>query len=353
MTEDWADFAYKFDPYGYNDLIEETRFGALKDSQFAKADDPLLISTTGAWRAIMGKLAWYFVNYDNPTFGCLRKVAWDKSGERIVTADPGTAATQGVVESGALPDAQKPTMAYHATQFKQVVTRFQISRKQRRAAELGDDAVSFEELRNWAVQHNALNINKMILEDVATGASASAGAYTGKDGFECLDRIISSDGEEDDNGGGGSGWYDPWTKYEAAAGGTVWDRDAGTTYDAVVYHADGTISSGNPDFTSDDPLSLEVIEKLIDATQDNGAKRQFQVFITSRNTARIWSQLVSPKQRFDDYQEVEFTVNGVQTVSGRKAGFKVAMYDGIPIIVDDNDNVPEDGTGRILSLIHI
>jgi len=333
--------ANKWNPYGYHELIESTKAGFFE--HFKKVDAPVLISTTAAWRAIMGKISWYLINYNNPAFGAIRKVPWVKSGERIVTAEPGTAACQGVSEQGTLPDAQKPTFAYHATQFKQVVTRFQMSRKMRRSAELGDDSLNFEDLRNWAIQHNALEINKMILEKAEPVSTTTA--YAGKDGFEALDRIISCDGEEDDLGGAGANYFDPWTKYEAAAGGAVWDRDAGTTYDSVSYHADGTISTGNPNYAVDAPLSVSTIDKLIDSTQDAGADPRFQFFLTSRGTARKWAQLVSPKQRFDNYESVEFTVNGIQTVAGRKAGFKLAMYDDIPIVVDRN--VPADGSGKI------
>ena len=108
LAKDW-------NPFGYNDIIEETQAGLFP--YFAKADTPLAISTTAVWRAIFGKVGWWWVNYASPAFGALRKVAWDKSGDRIVRADPATAACQGVTETGALPDAQVPTFLLHASQF--------------------------------------------------------------------------------------------------------------------------------------------------------------------------------------------------------------------------------------------
>lgn len=340
--EELENMARYWNPMGYNELLQEA-----KEGFFAKADTPLQISTTAAWRAIFGKVAWYWVNFANPAFGALRKVPWDKSGDTLTISEPGTAACQGVAETGTLPDAQIPTSVYHATQFKQVISRFQITRKMQRAAQLGDDvSLDAETLRTWAIKHNALEINKMILENAETYAAATNVAWPGKNGFEALDRIISADGEEDDMGGAGSACFDPWTLYHSTAGSTAdWDRDSGTTYDAVVYHADGTLASGNPTFGTDATFTLETVDKIIDDTQKAGADRRFQFFITGYDTARRWAQLISPKQRFDDFKQMSMTVNGVQSVEGRAAGFRVAMYDGIPIIRDHN--CPEDGIAKI------
>jgi len=278
--------------------------------------------------------------------GAIRKVPWEKSGERIVSAEPGTAACQGISETGTLTDAQQPTWLEHATQFKQVITRFQHSRKFKRMSQLGDDIITLEDLRNWAIKHNALEMNKMMLENADTWALATTSNWPGKDGFESLDRIINCDEVEDDLGGTGNNKFDPWTKYESAAGGTVWDRDGVSTYDAVCVHGDGTYVAGSRTvMTTDGTLALGTIDHLIDLTQDAGAKRENQVFFTNRTTARRWAQLISPKQRFDNYERMAATVNGVQGVEGRRAGFRVAFYDDIPIITDKN--IPEDGIGRI------
>lgn len=341
----------EWNPIGWNDLMRSPSLGddehKLPGSYFSKSDDPLLISTTAVWRAIMGKANWMFANLANPAFGALPKVPWDKSGERIITVEPTTAACQGVAEDGALPDSQKPTWAYHATQFKQIVTRIQVSRKMQRAAQLGDDTIDMETLKNWAFKHNAYEMGKMILEKAETAAGAAAADYAGKDGLEALDRAISCDAEEDDLGGTHDGYYDPWTKYESTAGGTVWDRDSGTTYDAQVIHGDGTLcyQTGNPAFGTDATLSLETIDQLIDETQKNGANPRSQVFITGFDTARRWAQLVSPKQRFADYERMTVTVNGVEAVEGRRAGFRVGMYDDIPILRDKN--CPKDTISKI------
>jgi len=188
----------------------------------------------------------------------------------------------------------------------------------------------------------------MILENAEALAATSAGAYTGQHKFEALDRIISCDEEEDDVGsvGGGTGMYDPWTLYEVASGGTIWDRDAISAYEAVVVHGDGTVT---PSMTTacgtDATFTLEAVDVLIDETQKGGADPRFQFFLTGYDTARRWAQLISPKQRFENYERVAVTVNGIQSVEGVRGGFRVATYDDIPIIRDPN--CPKDGISRI------
>lgn len=355
----------KWNPYGWNYFVEDAAlakagfFGEWKEKEkphdhydFLKGDTPLLVDTANFSRirfsVVYGKMAWDWVNREHNVFSLLPKRPWERSGERILTGDPATDVFQGVAETGALPDAQVPNYATHGTQFKQCIARFQVSRKMRKSAALGDDVLTVEELRRWAAGGNVLGIEKAICEnaEATIAAGTTTENYTGKDTFEGLDRIISCSEEEDDlDTNHGTSYYDPWQQYAE----TAWDRDSGTTYDAIVVHGDGTYVTGSRSaFGTDATLTMEAVDVLLRETEKAGANPATQILVTGYDTYYRIKQLIETKQRFMDSVRVMKTVNGVNTVAGVEAGFPVASYEGRPIF--KAANMPSDTISRIFCL---
>jgi len=338
----------EWNPYGYNELMENSLqkdlgfFGWYR--KFAKADDPLLTSTTGVLQEFYGKTVWDWINREANTFAVLPKKPWTKSGWRVITADP-SSIISGVTETGSIPDTVQPTWAALKTSFKQMITAIEYSRKMALLSKTGDDTISLDEYRNWAANAHKLGLDQALLEDAESTAGSLSANYAGKDLLESIDRIISNDAEEDDVGGSYDHAFDPWKKY-----GSTIDRDTGTTYDAVVVHGDGTVTfqGGNPDFTTDATFNLDAVDALVYQTRKNGANPRNQVFITGWDTYRRWKQLVEPKERFFNPVKVQLTVNGVQTERGVEAGITLSSYNDIPIIVDHN--CPKDTISRIYLL---
>ena len=65
---------------------------------------------------------------------------------------------------------------------------------------------------------------------------------------------------------------------------------------------------------------------------------QNKCIITGYDSVARIGTLLASQQRYGSGQSVrvQFTVNGIQTISGAEAGFEVASYNGVPIIPDIN-----------------
>ncbi len=321
--------------FGYMDFLKNSPL--VDPKAFAKADDPLLSSTTAAWSVIYGQTVWVWANRQANFFGAIRKVPWQGSGVRVATSDP-TNWTLGVGEEDTLTDAVKPTYALMKYPLKQVMTKIQYSRKQQLLSHAGDDSIPTpEQIRKDSAEGHILGINKMMLQNAELAAAGAAAVYDGSNpiyngsswvgtNIEALDRIISGDQEEGDLGGTHNGWYDPWD-------GSSYNRDAGTTYNAVVYNGDGTTTSA---FTADSTLSLDAIDAMLYQCKKNGLKTENAFFLTGYSTYRRWKNLIDPKQRFVNPVNVTQDVNGVRTQRGVEGGFTVSSYENIPIILDQN-----------------
>jgi hypothetical protein len=309
--------------------------------EFAKANAPLLSSTTAAWNVVYGRMVWNWTNRQVNAWSALAKQKWTSSGVRVSTSDPATW-THGLTEEETLGDSVKPTYAYLKFPLRQLVTRIGYSRKQAILSGSGDDSIPTpEQLRKDAGEGHLLGVNKlMILANAETAAGAASAHYAGGKIMEAFDRLISCNAEENDLGGTHNGWYDPYD-------GSSYDRDSGTTHDAVVFHADGTncYQTGNPAFGTDASFDIGVIDDLYRVCMDNGLKTENGFWLTGRDTYMRWKQWVEPKERFFDPVQVQLGVGGARTVTGTKAGFLVSSYYNMPIIIDQN--CPKDTISKI------
>jgi len=191
-----------------------------------------------------------------------------------------------------------------------------------------------------AVQHKEL-LNRALLADVE-GTITGSGTFAGTKDFESLDRIISSDAEETALGASTTGYYDPW-----AANATV-DRDSGTTYDATVESASGTI--GTNGVLTDDTIRTFLRKIRIAGGKDpNVLLGSHEVYSEIQG---IYTPQVRVKNPYGE-QVVQIDVNGIKTFEGTGVGLHVDSLYGIPFI--PSKDAPSDSgdtseVGRLFAL---
>ncbi len=292
-------------------------------------DDPVLSSTTGVFNAVFGKFIWDQFNQEANVFGLLPKTVWKKSGWRLATAKAGSTADGGVAEGGAIPASIKKTYKEVANGLKTVAHNFENSEIQEYYAKVEDDAAAnlTQLMQGGATKHKEA-MNQQLLRDVSAGASGATADYTGVDGFETLDRVISSDSEEDAFGGTYDNWFDIFGL----------DRDTLTTFDSVVDHNSGT----------DRDLTDSILRGNIYDIKEAGGNTT--VMTTGWDTIEATIGLYIDQLRYSNIvtdAKVTIDVNGIQTEEGINAGFRVSAIYGIPQIAS------KDTTKDTLSRIYL
>lgn len=315
---------------GYIRTIEEMEtlyYGRMADLLLRKADDPLLTTTSGVYNAVYGALVWLQLNLEANVFGALPKYPWIRSGWRIAITKPGTTASGGVAEGGAIPDSMQFTYAEVSTKPKQIAHVIEVSDIQHFiATETEDDAFGSTEQQRFlmGVRHKDA-MNEMLMVNVETQTKTAD--YSGTSAFETLDRVVSSDSEEDAFGGTFNNWYDIYGL----------DRDTATTYDSQVLHNSGT----------DRSLTDDLIKNLYFKCRKAGGNPSF--WLTGYDT---YNAILGLYVHYGRYvlgeQNIQVGVNGIQTANGIEAGFQVATLYGLPVIV--SKDVPADTIDRIFLL---
>ena len=295
--------------------LEALYYGERSDGsgRIMKADAPILSSTTGVFNRVFGQFVWTTFNQEANTVGILPKTVWDKSGWRNQTARAGTTADGGVAEGGNLPETIKGTFLEVSNTLKTVAHTFEVSEHQEFFVNNDDDAIGDLEYQReiMGTKHKEA-MNQQLLTDVSADAAAATANYTGRDGFETLDRVVSSDSEEDAFGGTYTGFFDIFGL----------DRDSGTTHDATVNHNSGT----------DRALSDDLIKTVIYDVKEDGGNTT--VINTGFDTARTAIGLYSDQVRYNVIGEakVQVGVNGIQTEEGIEVGIRIATLYSIPMI---------------------
>jgi len=299
-------------------------------NDIAKVDAPILSSTTGVFNVVFGKFVWDIFNQEANTFGILPKTVWQKSGWRLATARAGSTADGGVSEGGAIPDSIKKTYLEVTNGLKTVAHVFENSEIQEYVNNVDDDATASlaQLMEDGAVKHKEA-MNQQLLRDASAQAAAATANYAGVDGFETIDRVISSDSEEDAFGG-------TYTSYFNIFG---LDRDSGTTHDSIVDHNSGT----------DRDLTDSLIRGMIYDLKDAGANTT--VINTGWDTINATIALYIDQLRYSNTvseAHVSIDVNGIQTEEGIDAGFRVSSVYGIPMIA--SKDVTKDTISRMYFL---
>lgn len=296
---------------------------------YIQKDAPVLSTTTGVLNQVYGEAVWALFNQEANMLGLLPKTPWKRSGWRLQTARAGTTADGGVAEAGAIPATTKGTYVEVTNTLKTVSHTFDISEVARLQAMSEDDSIAdLEFLRQThGIKHKEA-MNQMLLVDASVEAAASTAAYAGKDGFETIDRAISSDSEEDAFGGSDSAFFDIFGL----------DRDSATTYDSYVDHNSGT----------DRAFTDSILRSALMSVGEDGGNTT--VIATGWDTYNNLIALYSDQVRYNvlDNSTSQVGVNGIQTDTGIEAGFRVSTVYGAPLI--KTKDMIKDTSSRIFLL---
>lgn len=293
-----------------------------------KADDPVVQATTGVYTTLYGARVHDNLYRESTFWQVTPKVSFQeaKSGTRLKTADP--ANFSAVTETGALGETDKPDVVQYSMTIKRVNATWDIT-EAAQAKSMAEDGKAGGEAA-WMMQAmgdyfvSALD-GKLCLEN-----GTLAGNFP-----ESYDRIIASGYEVDNNQDASDAAY---TANDVDYLGL--DRDSTYTYDAQV-----SIGSSG----ANRPLTVRLVEDSMLAAEKNGAKRARMVMVTGYDTFADFSALLSSQQRFDDYKEMSVGVSGV-SISGRETGFRAAVYQGVPMLLDKQTVVDTGAASRIYGI---
>lgn len=273
---------------------------------------------TGAFNAVYDLDVFTQMALKTNQFGVLPKKPWGRLGFRAVST--GGFSSGGIAEGQSLATAVEPTYNEVSLRIKEFEGVWDFSDRMYAYDSIAD-VVTIDQNRDVAAKRYYKVWNGDLLGDNDTLAGYN---------FESIDRIIGSYSEQSGCSITSSD-LDPWTE---TVSGINRDSAAGW-YDAYVSHGSGT----------DRTLTIAHIDGLKENVEPYWDRLENKVFVTGYDTFRRWSALEETKHRIEmvDYT---FTVgDGIQTTTGAKGGFKLASWDGIPIIKDDD--VSKDTISRV------
>jgi len=295
-------------------------------SDLLMKDDPV-INATAVATAMLGPRTHMNLDQNSVLWKILPKIDFQtaKSGVRIVTAHATAAA--GVTETGALVATDKPDLATYNITLKRPNYTWDIT-ELAQVKSLAEDGKAGGEAAfqaQYAMDYFARSLDTMMLTTNGTTADASV---------ESIDRLIASGYEVDNNSDAAGSAY--------SANDVDWytlDRDSAYTYDAQVSYGTSAV---------DRALTVNLIDEKMQLAEDYGFKAERGAILTGSDTLADWAALISGSQRFNDYINVSFGVNGVQGEKGRETGSRAASYNDVPIF--KSPQVVKDGASRIYGI---
>lgn len=304
------------------DLIDYTYGGAVSEmAGVAKADAPVLSSTTGVFNAVFGAIAFSQLNNEANALALLPKYPWQHSGYRVITADAGSAADGGVAEGATLPETVKPTWAEITVPVAEIAHTFNVSQRQELFNKAGDDTTaSMQDLRGYFGMLHPKRMNQQILVTATTARGNN---------LESIDRVTGSSVLE------GTGSY-------SAGDFDIYgiDRSANTWANAQVSHNSGT----------DRVLTDEIIRDLLADIETAGGRTN--IILTGSDTKSriegIYGDQVRYQGVFKNDVLMKVGLNGVETEEGVGFGVRVATVYNIPLF--KSQAVPKDTISRIYML---
>ena len=170
--------------------------------------------------------------------------------------------------------------------------------------------------------------------NIFSGANLAAGvAYVkSRAGFTSLDDIVEADGRTI-AGTDVTAGADVYNQATRAAGG--WNAAA------TVLDNDGVGRN----------LNLTLLDQAIREVRINGADPD--VILMGYDQFDRLSSLLQAQQRYMDWGEFVVKVGDESTLPGSHAGFQVATYRGIPVIVDPDCPVSQSATGTLGSNVYV
>jgi len=296
-----------------------------EDTVFMKA----MINTgmgLGVWNPIYGAQAWYNLNAEANWFGIMPKMAWDKSGFRVITSFTRTPSSMAISETGTLPVPTAPQIQTIKLNPKIAVNTFMTTEITEQLARMSQDDIyaNLDVIRGYyAVEH--IKLVNMQIGSVAVGTSvATSNSGANILTFESIDRIVSSYAEG--TAVGLSATTSPTLAQVINPYYGAIDRSQGASaWDSVVLSPSGTIGVSAA-------VTDASIRQLIQKTRYNGAFSN--VFMTGYNTYADLQGLYLTYWRTLNWGElmVQTGLNGIETASGVDTGIKVASLYGIPVI---------------------
>lgn len=302
--------------------------------RLTKTDYPVTVDTAGFANNIYGAKLHRQITTGANALGAVGFKPWSLSGYRTVTAAASTATT-GTALGAALSDTAKPTAvavdinpALNQASFEMDSTALKVNPK--------NDGVSWEEWASYMGDEFRNRLDRMFMQDADTAITY---------GIQSLDRIIASYaelayGKIDDTNVIDATDLDIYSK----------SRDSASVFDAYV--------NGVAYASGDHTFELSYLDAAFTNCRPYWENRMYsnKVIITGDDTAMRISQLHAAMGGIQiPTKRVNFTVNGIQSVSGADVGVEVAAYNGVPIICDDH--VVQDTISRIylcdLNEVHI
>ena len=301
--------------------LEQATYGMPRNEFLGKADAPILTNTTGVRNILYGQRLFRQILVGHNALGAMPWEPWNTSGYRAITA-VGATTNPGNADGGVLSETLKPTFLEQDINPTESHVTFEQSALQTALESKGDN-VPWSEVVDYMSDEFRNRLNRAILADADTVPSNGIRGS--------IDRIIGSYAEI------------AYGKVNDTAVLDANDLDVYATdspdRDAAASWADAYVS-GQAFGSGSRALTLDHIDSLFTNCRPywDDASMQNKCIITGYDSVARIGTLLASQQRYGSGQSVrvQFTVNGIQTISGAEAGFEVASYNGVPIIPDIN-----------------
>ena len=329
------------------------------------------LQVSDVFTATYGRKVWDALNNQTRFWNILRKVQWGPTTGWRVRSDRGSNRSRPVTETGALPTVDVSAYQNVDSAPRIVATDFGVSLKSQIMSGLeggmGDNLAVEQEA---AARDHIKELNQELLlrsEGIVTttGASGSGAVLGAGNTFRIGDtisdtnlsdasKVISAIAGNVLTYSGGGNLTDGHIAYaKARAGMTSLDdivnqdgvNKAGqavstgadvynqTTRTAGTYNAAATVLSNSGTGRN---LTLALLDQAIREVRVNGADPD--VILMGYDQFDRLSSLLQAQQRYMDWGEFVVKVGDESTLPGSHAGFQVATYRGIPVIVDPDIN---------------
>lgn len=306
---------------------------AMGKRDMAKADNPLLTTTTGVHNDIYGQDVTVFLNSEQNIYGLLEVRPWTKSGERYIDAFADTNASGWSAENASLSDTVKPNFGTYETDPKTIQHTFDVSQVEQLLAATDDDTIAddpFDLLRQWFGEglpdqqdgggEHPKHINETLGQDAIDSGSPTNNTMVS------IDQAIADAQEATDNETA-SNEYDVYG----------FDRSAGEFEANVLDDPQGQV------FHLD--LLDDALRQVKEASDKNPQKNTSDFFfLTGHDTYQRIEDEMGGKERIETVRTTT-GLNGVQTNPGNDVGVAVSTYKGIPIF--ESNDIAKDGLSRI------
>lgn len=324
----------------------------MNTTKLASAGVMVDMTTPGAANARFGPYIFVLPYIQHNALAVLGQKPY-QSGVRLIT-DLSIASTTsaGVVRDNVLTSATTPSFAQLLEPYKNymAIRKMPIGFVQL-GADKRDDVVDWENFLKTESQTFVWNQDVDVLrriEDapiVGLGSVAPGESITSTErvGFESIERIVSNASEAAHLPDTYAiPWYNSTTlmsgantnlatyRGQSAAAGSMFDSYVDSNYTESDTAGAATLR----------PLTMDMMDSMIYACMpywNNGNNETGgKAFITDYTALQKIGGIIGANNRLLGWEGVNYSVNGVNTVPGRKTGLMVSHYNGIPIIPDYN-----------------